>query len=116
MGIRLRELQIRVRTAEGRFGTRIPFRNELCILRAPNTSGKSTCLQAIVYALGLEGMFKAGNDVPLPQAVTDVLKYKDRLLAVVESEVSLELENTKGKILTVQRAGRSDRNRNLIST
>lgn len=116
MGIRLRELHIRTRTSEGMFGTRVPFRNSLCILRAPNTSGKSTCLQAIVYALGLEGMFKSGNDVPLPQAVTEALKYQDRLIPVLESEVALELENTKGEVLTVQRAVRSNKNRNLIST
>jgi hypothetical protein len=116
MALRLRELLVQVRTSEGMFGVRVPFRNKLCVLRAPNTSGKSTCMQAIVYALGLEGMFKSGNDVPLPQAVTDVLKHEDRLLPVLESDVFLEIENHEGDILTVQRGVRSERSRNLVST
>lgn len=116
MSLKLRELLIRVQTTEGMFGTRIHFEKTLCVFRAPNTSGKSTCFQAIVYALGLEGMFKSGNDVPLPKAVTDVLEYDGRSIRVLESNVYLELENGAGEVLTIQRTVRGERDRNLIST
>ena len=45
----------------GLYGTDIAFAPGLNVIRAPNTSGKSTCIQAIIYALGLEGMLGPGQ-------------------------------------------------------
>lgn len=61
--MKVRQLELIVTTGKGRYGVSIPFADGFTILRAENTSGKSTCVQAIVYALGLEAML-GPSDVP----------------------------------------------------
>jgi len=88
----------------------------LNILRADNTSGKSTALQSIIFALGLEGMLSPNRQVPLPHSMTDSVVVDDDEVAVSESLVRLEFANASGEIVTVARAAKSpSRNRNLIS-
>ena len=43
-------------TSSGPFGADIPFSTGLNVLWADNTKGKSTSLQGLLYALGLERM------------------------------------------------------------
>ncbi|MEW2082106.1 AAA family ATPase [Streptomyces sp. NPDC005283] len=105
--IRLRELQMRVVTDGPICGADIPFKDGLNVVRADNSSGKSTCMQAIIYALGLEGMFSARRDIPLPHAMTDSIEVQGREFDVVESWVALELENASGQVITVRRAVKS---------
>ncbi len=73
----------------------LPFAPGLVVLRADNSSGKSTCLQGIVYALGLEGMLSASRAIPLPHVATSSLtdEADGRELGVLESYVMLEFEN-----------------------
>lgn len=105
-----------MKTAEGDYGVNIPFVDGLVVLRADNSSGKSTVVQSIIYALGLEGMLSASHDVPLPHVMTDTIETEDRReLAVLESDVSLEIENAIGTRATVFRIVKGKRNRNLIS-
>lgn len=111
MRLRIRALLLRVGTVEGLYGTRINFEPGLCLIRADNTKGKSTCVQSILYALGLEGMLSARHEVPLTPAVTESIMVDDeRRLEVIESEVLLEVENDQGEILTIRRpiVGRDD--------
>jgi hypothetical protein len=111
MRLRIRALLLRVTTPEGLYGARINFAPGLCLIRAGNTKGKSTCIQSILYALGLEGMLSARHEVPLTPAVTEsIFTDDDRRLSVLESEVLLEIENHQGDILTIRRpiAGRND--------
>src|SRR5436190_12602477 len=104
MKLRIRELLIRITTAEGLYGAKLHFAPGLCLIRASNTKGKSTCVQAILYALGLEGMLSARHEVPLTPAVTEsILVEDDKWLPVLESEVLLEIENEQGEVLTIRR-------------
>ena len=75
------------------------------MLRGDNSSGKSTCLQGIIYALGLEGMLSPSRAVPLPHVATASLtdEASGRELNVLESYVTLEFENEAGQIATVRR-------------
>ena len=114
MSLRVRELLIRIETSRGPYGTRLTFEDGLCILRAPNTSGKSTCLEAIVYALGLEGMISASQEVPLRRAVTDAIRTDYGELPVLESSIYLEIENSTNQRLTVNRTVKGTRDRRLI--
>lgn len=82
MSLLIRYLKLRITTPEGLFGVEIPFSTGLFILHADNTSGKSTCLQAILYALGLEGMMGASRAIPLAQVATDTLFYGDRTMCL----------------------------------
>jgi hypothetical protein len=103
--MRLRALRLRVVTTDGPFGVDVRFDSGLVILRADNTSGKSTCTQAIVWALGLEGMYGPAKASPLTPAVLSALIDPDtnRTIPVVESSVFLELENDQSEVLTTRR-------------
>jgi hypothetical protein len=92
MSLQLRHLAIRVQTPDAIFGADVPFAGGLNIISAPNTSGKSTCIQSILYAFGLEGMLGPSHDVPLPHAMTHVIEDSDGTEhAVLESHVLLEI-------------------------
>lgn len=116
MSLRIRQLHLRVQTGEGLFGTRIAFGNGLVLLRAENTMGKSTCVQAIIYALGLEKMLGPSSAIPLPHVMTSYLEDGQKEIPVLESEVLLEIENHKGEFLTIQRTVVGGRDPRLVST
>lgn len=108
MSLRIRVLDLRVVTPEGLFGTRLVFSDGLVVLYAGNTMGKSTSVQSILYALGLEGMLSASHAVPLPHAMTHEIEDDAGIKhQVVESSVLLEIENADGQLLTVQRMAKS---------
>ena len=56
MTLCLRHLRLRAMTPAGLYGTDIPFKPGLNVIWADNTKGKSTCMQGMLYALGLERM------------------------------------------------------------
>ena len=56
MTLRLRHLRLRASTSGGLYGADIPFGPGLTVIWADNTKGKSTCMQGMLYALGLERM------------------------------------------------------------
>lgn len=116
MSLRLRQLHLRIQTAEGLFGTKIAFSDGLVLLRADNTMGKSTCVQAIIYALGLEKMLGPSSAIPLAHVMTSYLDDGKKEVQVLESEVLVEIENHNGDILTVQRTVVGTRDLRLIST
>lgn len=116
MSLRLRQLVLRVQTGEGLYGTRISFSDGLVLLRANNNMGKSTCLQAIIYALGLERMLGPSSSIPLPHAMTQYVEDGDREIPVLESEVLLEVENQSGERLSIQRSVLGKRDVRLVTT
>lgn len=103
--IRLRHLRLRSFTAERTFKADIPFGTGLNIIQAPNTSGKSTCLQAIVYALGLERALGPQLAIPLPYAMRErIHSAEDQPYdMVLQSFVELEIENDRGEIVVLHR-------------
>jgi hypothetical protein len=114
--LRIRHLLLSINTDKGLFGAKLNFVDGLNVIRAENWAGKSTLVQSIVYALGLEGMFGPSHDVPLPHVVTDYLDCKDGTTAkVLDSMVSVEIENGDGQFLAVQRAIAGERHRHLIT-
>lgn len=110
MGLRLRVLVIDVNTSGGPYGVRLEFQNGLNVIRAPNTRGKSTCVNSIFYALGLEGMLGPSHGVPLPAAMTEELLTADGLKQEVRnSRVMLEVVNSHGEIVTVERSATGEK-------
>ncbi len=103
MSLLIRKLELLAVTSVGNFGATLPFGKGLNIISARNTSGKSTCMMAILYALGLEGMLGPNQQPPLTDAMTRSILEGEDEYPVVESRVRLEIENSQGKILTVQR-------------
>ncbi len=115
MRLRIRAVQLRVITPSVTCGADIAFGDGLAVLRADNSSGKSTVVQSIIYALGLEGMLSASHDVPLPHVMTDSSEVGAEKLPVTESMVAVEIENGTGRVATVFRGIKGRRNKNLIS-
>lgn len=104
MTLRLRHLRLRADTAEGPYGADFRFDRGLNVIWADNTKGKSTCMQAMLYALGLEKMLSPARAVPLPHAMTSYLLRDDESrLEVSNSYVELEIENCAGTVVTVHR-------------
>ena len=80
----------------------MPFEAGLTVLWADNTKGKSTCMQGMLYALGLERMLSPRREIPLPHAMTSYLNTDDNeRVEILELSVALELENGEGQIITV---------------
>jgi hypothetical protein len=114
MTLHLRHLKLQITTSKGLFGVDLNFEMGLFILHADNTSGKSTCLNSILYALGLEGMLGPSRAVPLSHAVTDVLDYNGTKYEVLESEVILEIFNGTD-FMTVRRQIKGSQDRSLVN-
>lgn len=114
MFLRIRALRLRAETADTTFGAEFRFGEGLNIIRADNTAGKSTCIQAIIYALGLEGMLSATHIVPLPHAMTDRIDYGGLSYPVLESWVDLEVQNQSGEVLSLRRMAKSSSDKRLI--
>lgn len=95
---------MRAMTAAGPYGADIRFEAGLNVIWADNTKGKSTCMQGMLYALGMEKMLSPRREVPLPHAMTTYLRNDDETEELIlESGVSLEIENGAGRIVTVHR-------------
>jgi hypothetical protein len=116
--IRLRHLRLRSFTATRAFGADIPFKAGLNIIQAPNTSGKSTCLQAIIYALGLERSLGPQLTIPLPYAMREQIHEAEEAPyeLVLQSYVELEIENGRGEIVVLHRDVVGGKNTKLLQT
>ena len=103
MTLRFRHLEIRAVTQAGTVGTNINFVDGLNVLAAPNTSGKSTCVMSLLYALGLEGMLGPSQSPPLTDALQRSILIGNREFAVVAAHVRVEIENHKHERFTATR-------------
>lgn len=103
--LEITRLKIIAKTSAGDFGVDIPFKNGLFILRVENTHGKSTCMNAIAYALGMErALGLADAKVPFPPSLTKEIEDENGIaLPVISSTVFLEISNGKGSIATIKR-------------
>ncbi|MFP2874097.1 hypothetical protein ACLEIY_17925 [Acetobacter tropicalis] len=116
MTLRLRRLRLRAITPEGVYGADVPFYSGLTVLWADNTKGKSTCMQGMLYALGLERMLSPKREIPLPHAMTTYLNTDDeKRVEILESSVSLEIANKNNQIITVHRAVKANTDTRLIT-
>jgi hypothetical protein len=115
MNLSIRTLVVRISTANGAVGTRLDFDQKLNVIHAPNTMGKSICVNAIIYALGLEGMLSASHEAPFPSAMTDSVMVGEESLSVLSSEVLLEIVNEGGEAATIRRSLAGRESKNLVS-
>jgi len=103
--LEIRRLKIVAKTASGDFGVDIPFKSGLFILRVENTHGKSTCMNAIAYALGMEkALGLADVKLPFPPSLTKEIEDENGIeLPVISSMVLLEIANSTGSTATIKR-------------
>jgi hypothetical protein len=106
LGLNIIQLFIWVDTGEHTFSTKLKFEKGLNIIRAENSSGKSTCVNAIAYGLGLEAILGPSRKRPFPKSVYESLvasKEDDAPYFVQRSAVELIVENSRGEKVTVRR-------------
>lgn len=100
-------LRIEVETQEGQFYVQLDFKlRGLNLIRGDNTTGKTTCVNALIYALGLEQLLSANNETGpdvLVLALKDHIEWKGKRYQVISSAVFLELMNHKNEPVTLKR-------------
>ncbi|MBD2806411.1 hypothetical protein ABLB84_13890 [Xenorhabdus szentirmaii] len=112
--LKIEQLSVRTNTNNGMYGVDIPFSSGLNIIHAENTHGKSTCIQSIVFALGLEGTLGPSRKVPLKTALTSQLRKADGSMALIsESNIYLQISNGR-KTITIMRSSNPEK-KDLIS-
>ncbi len=112
----LKGLKINISTNDGIFGQCLLFQKGLNVIRAENTSGKTTIISSIIYALGVEAVLSAkqGSTV-LKSVLKEKIYFENKIYNVLESYVLLEIENEKKEIITIKRQIIGSQNPNLIS-
>ncbi|KGJ87629.1 coiled-coil domain-containing protein [Colwellia psychrerythraea] len=105
MTLAISRLRIIAKTIDGDYGVDIPFEKGLFILRLDNSHGKSTCINAIAYALGMEkSLGLGGAKLPFPPSLTKALEGDDGAEhLIIKSSVMLEIENKSGDVTTLYR-------------
>lgn len=102
--MRIERVALRATTTGGTVVYETDLGPGLNVLAAPNSFGKSTVLQAIIYGLGLEGMLSASHALPVGPAMTTVVDLPGGVREqVVESYVELDLANDSDATFRVRR-------------
>lgn len=116
--ILIRHIRLRSITAKQVYGADIALKAGLNVLQANNTSGKSTSLQAIIYALGLERSLGPQLNIPLPYAMRErIHSSKDSHYEhVLQSYVEIEIENGRKQSLIIRRDVVGGKNTKLVQT
>lgn len=108
--LQLEHLAIRTSTSDGLYGVDIPFKSGLNIIHAENTHGKSTCIQSIIFALGLEGCLGPSRKVPLKAALTSQLRTTGKSKATIfESIIYLKICNKNKDSIVLSRSSNPDK-------
>jgi hypothetical protein len=101
--LKIRAIRLEVNTNNGPYGAEYEFANGLNIIRADNTTGKSTLFQAILYGLGMEQLLDGQNEKTMQAVLKDTVEYPvDQFHTVISSFVYLEIENER--IVTTKRS------------
>lgn len=119
LGLRIRRIEISADTNGGRFSTSIPFEDGLNIIRAENSSGKSTCINSVAYGLGLESILGPSRKRPFPKSLYEVIydnKTEETPYFVHHSSVSISIENRNGKSAILNRDILGDDNKVSVVT
>jgi energy-coupling factor transporter ATP-binding protein EcfA2 len=85
------------------FGFEFSFNNKLNLLTGDNSSGKSTVLSCIYYALGLEQLIGSKGPKTLSPALRDEFKFNNLKYKVISSVCELIITANNGKIYKLTR-------------
>jgi hypothetical protein len=106
---RVNRLKILVKTAFGDFGFDNTFDKKINFITSTiNTRGKSSCIEAIYYCLGLEELIGGKSEKALKPVFRDKLEYGNREIKVLETEFYLEIQNKDKVIKTIYRAAKKE--------
>ncbi|MCU6711481.1 hypothetical protein M6D81_22550 [Paenibacillus sp. J5C_2022] len=96
-------LKLNVLTDNGSFETFSTFTKGLNIVRAKNSTGKSSLMNAILYALGIEELLGGINGKTMKPVLREELTYQGSKFKVLESNVELQISNSKNESITIRR-------------
>lgn len=112
LALEIIRLKITVNTFEQKvFSTNIPFSSGLNVIRAENTSGKSTCVNAIAYILGLESILGPLKAKPFPKSLYEYIldsKENGNVYNVSNSYVELSIKNSSNQQVHLKRYIKGD--------
>lgn len=117
LGLTLKKLTVTSVTNDGNYSVALPFTKGLNILRAENSSGKSTCVNAIAYALGLDAVLGPSRRKPFPRSMHQCLeasKEDPTPHYVIQSFVELEVENQNNRWAKLKRDAEGDKDKVTI--
>lgn len=109
MGIALfiKRIKIAIETTSGPFGFMAKFDRNLNIIRGRNSSGKSSIVHSVLYALGMEELLGAQNAAALTYVLKDYVEFEGDKYPIIRSKVMMELESL-GKTITITRKIKED--------
>jgi hypothetical protein len=114
MKLHFNAYKISIWTDQGPCGAEIKFADGLNVVRAENTSGKSSLINGIYYALGLELIVgKTGIEATKP-VLHSGGDYQGKDFQVIESFVELEIMNGQNEVVTVRRYIRGEQDTRLV--
>lgn len=99
----IRAIQLRMQTPRGPYGFFFSFSRRLTVIRGNNSSGKSTFFNSLLYSLGMEELIGAKGAQILPYAVRDYFDGDEGKVDVTSAEISIEIENRSGDVVTLRR-------------
>lgn len=115
--MRFRAVRIDVETEGPNAEFELRFDKGLVIISGTNSIGKSLLFQSLIYGLGLEGMYGSGRQHGLlTRALTEEIKFGSQTYRVVNSSVTVEIENDRGGLLTARRAVAGTTDHHLVAT
>lgn len=89
--------------ATSRFGFDIPFEKGLNIISGLNTTGKSTILSCIYYALCVEQLLGSSGINSLKDSLRTMFEFDSQKWTIISSVVFIEIENNQGVQKTIKR-------------
>ena len=114
LGLIIKNIKIAANTNKGVFSVNIPLDSGLNIIRAENSSGKSTCVNAIAYGLGLEAILGPKSKRPFPKSLYEVIydnKEDVNPFLVSSSFVQITATNNKNESVITTRDILGDENK-----
>lgn len=99
-GLTINNVRIAAITNKGVFSVNIPLEDGLNIIRAENSSGKSACVNAMAYGLGLEAILGPKSKRPFPKSLYEVIydnKEDENPYFVSSSFVQITVTNSKNE-------------------
>lgn len=114
--MKINAFSLLILSSKGDYGFKTTFRDGLNIIRGNNSTGKSTLINTLIYSFGMEEIVGSKGPKILPYAVKDYFEDENKNKILIESSyVLLELENSKGKTVTLRRPIKSqDKSDKLI--
>lgn len=110
--LKINKIKFEINTISGLYGSQYEFTKGLNIIRANNTSGKSSLFQAITYCLGFEEIIGGKNEKTMQSVFRDQVEFPEGSFhQVIQSFVYLEVENERQEIITVKRSVSSNSGR-----